>query len=156
MLLASIGSPWCSITRNSINSISRATQYSPDGQKFFKPVCVSDKLRSTTWCRCRGITLSKKTETECNLYFTDGKIARFRFEATESDEPESYLLYGNHVTESKFVARVFGPSDLIDSDFEKFEKVKFKLRQIAQVRLEWVEYVIIVYFSLEKLLMLRL
>ena len=120
-------------------SVFRATQYSPDGQKFFKPVCVSDKLRSTTWCRCRGITLSKKTETECNLYFTDGKIARFRFEATESDEPESYLLYGNHVTESKFVARIFGPSDLIESDFDKFEKVKFKLRQIAQVRLIWLE-----------------
>lgn len=110
----------------------RATQYSPDAQKFFKPVCVSDKLRSTTWCRCRGITLSKKNETECNLYFTDGKIARFRFEAIESDEQESYLLYGNHVTESKFVARIFGPSDLVETDFENYEKVKFKLRQIAQ------------------------
>ena len=112
----------------------RATQYSPDGPKFFKPVCVSDKLRSTTWCRCRGITLSKKNETECNLYFTDGKIARFRFEATESDEQESYLLYGNHVTESKFVAKILGPSDLIESDFQTYEKVKFKLRQIAQVQ----------------------
>ena len=137
-------------------SVFRATQYSPDGQKFFKPVCVSDKLRSTTWCRCRGITLSKKTETECNLYFTDGKIARFRFEATESDEPESYLLYGNHVTESKFVARIFGPSDLIESDFEKFEKVKFKLRQIAQVRLIWLEKNFYFKFSLVKLLMLHL
>ena len=47
------------------------------------------------------------------------------------------------MTDSKFVARIFGPSDLIESDFEKFEKVKFKLRQIAQVRLEWMEYIFI-------------
>ena len=60
------------------------------------------------------------------------------------------------MTESKFVARIFGPSDLIDSDFEKFEKVKFKLRQIAQVRLEWIEFVITQFFSLEKPLMRRL
>ena len=54
------------------------------------------------------------------------------------------------------MARIFGPSDLIDSDFEKFEKVKFKLRQIAQVRLEWIKYVITQFFSLVKLLMRRL
>ena len=65
-------------------------------------------------------------------------------------------MYGNHQTESKFVARILGPSDLIDSDFELFEKVKFKLRQIAQVRSESISSKTLKIFSMEELLMQHL
>lgn len=99
--------------------------------------CQSDGLRMTGWCKCRGLIVDPRSETNISLLLTDSRLLKFKLEVCQERENDGkfYVLKETkeRSNEDSFLGRLLGPTEITATDMEgKVEQRNLTLRLAGQ------------------------
>ena len=95
--------------------------------------CQSDGLRMTGWCKCRGLIVDPKSETNISLLLTDSRVLQFKLEVCQERENDGkfYVLKDRKASDD-FLGRLVGPTEITCEMENKLEKKNLALRLAGQ------------------------
>ena len=95
--------------------------------------CQSDGLRMTGWCKCRGLIVDPKSETNISLLLTDSRVLQFKLEVCQERENDGkFFVLKDRKDSDEFLGRLVGPTEITCEIEKKLVKKTLVLRLARQ------------------------
>ena len=116
----------------SVRAFQISTSNLEKGLKLLN-ACQSDGLRMTGWCKCRGLIVDPKSETNISLLLTDSRVLQFKLEVCQERENDGkFYVLKDRKTSDDFLGRLVGPTEITCEMENMLEKKNLALRLAGQ------------------------